>query len=442
MGEMEVIKQKAHNALKWSEKYTKTDMVYLARGGFWLTLNNILTTPMVFIVAVVFANKVPPETYGVYKFLLSTLGILSITNLSGMGSLYSQAVSRGIEGSLFPIVKTKIRWGLLGSVASIGIAIYYFTQGNTTLFWGFLIASLFIPVMDTLNIYQSYLQGKKLFKLSSLSYSSSQLIAAIAMISTLFFTKNLYIIFAVYLSSWTVIRLFFFLQTIKLYPPNKLTDPETIPYGIQSSFIDFLASIISSIDQILIFHYLGATELAFFTFATAPVTQFISIFKNIPALAMPKMAPRPIQEINQVIHKRVIGAFLGSLLVIGAYYVTAPFIYKIFFPQYLGSIWLSRIFVITSFFSVPIAILSPAVGSKVTQIPKKMLYFFNIPGIVATLFILITIQKIGVVSVIYSRIILVGTTFLISWLFWQYIVKKDKELISNTNQENPVQIAP
>jgi O-antigen/teichoic acid export membrane protein len=236
--------------------------------------------------------------------------------------------------------------------------------------------------------------------------------------------------------------LFFFLRTIKLYPPNNLTDPETIPYGIQSSFIDFLASIISSIDQILIFHYLGATELAFFTFATAPVTQIISVFKNIPALAMPKMAPRPVQEINNLIYKRTILAFLGSLLVIGAYYICAPFIYKIFFPSYLDSIKLSRIFVITAFFSIPIAIMGPAVNSKVTYIPKKLLYFWNVPGIVATLFIFITIQKIGVVSVIYSRIILVGTTFLISWLFWQYIVKKDKTLISNTNQENPVQIAP
>jgi O-antigen/teichoic acid export membrane protein len=425
---MQKIKQKMHDFLRWSEKYTKTDMVYLTRGGFWLTANSFITAPLVFITAVIFANRIPAQTYGTYKFLLSTLGILAITVLSGMGPILAQAVARGFEGSFFTALKTKITWGLFGSLASIIISIYYYANGNTTLSLAFLIASVFIPFMDSLNIYQDYLQGKKLFKDSSVSYSVSQLVAVLIMISTLFLTKNLFIIFSVYLSSWTLIRLFFFLRTVKRYPPNNKVDAHTIPYGKQSSFIDFLATIISSIDQILIFHYLGAVELAFFTFAIAPVSQLISLSRNIYPLAMPKMAARPIKEIDELLHKRIFTAFLVSLCMIGFYFLISPFIYHIFFPKYLGSVGLSRVYAFAMLFAIPSSILGPAINSKVTNLPKKMLYFWNIPGILSTIFIFLFINKIGVVSVVLARIILVFASFTVGIGFWRYIVKKDKKL--------------
>jgi len=424
---MEKLRQKAHDTLRWSEKHLKTDMVYLARGGFWLTLNNVLTTPLIFITAIIFANKIPPQTYGTYKFLLSVFGILSISTLSGMGSILSQAVARGLDGSIFPVLKTKIFWGLLGSTASVGISTYYYLNHNLTLSLAFLIAALFIPFMDSLNIYQDYLQGKKLFKDSSLSYTVSQLVAVILMIATLFLTKNLFLIFTVYLSSWTFIRLFFFIRTIRKYPPNTQVDPRTIPYGKQSSFIDFLATIISSIDQILVFHYLGAVELALFTIAIAPVIQINGLFKNIPPLAMPKMATRPIMEINSLLVKRIGYIMIAAICLIGLYILAAPFIFKIFFPKYLDSIGLSQVFAFTMLFSIPQAILGPAVTSKVTSIPKKMLYLWNIPGILSTVFILLSIQQIGVISVVYARILLVLASFSIAFFFWRFIVRKDRE---------------
>ena len=424
---MDRVRQKLRSILHALGTYLKTDMIYLTKGGFWLTLNNVVTAPLVFITSIVFANRIPAYEYGVYKFLLSIMGILSITTLSGMGSILSQAVARGREGSLFLILKTKIRWGLFGSAASLVVSANYFIHHNTTLGVSFLIAAIFIPIMDSLNIYQDYLLGKKLFRDSSVSYSISQLVAVIVMIGTLFLTKNVIIIFGVYLSSWTLIRFGFFLRTIEKYPPNNETDPSTIPYGKRSSFIDFLATIIGSIDQAIIFHFLGAVELALFSFASAPVTQLVGLFKNIPALAMPKMAARPIQEIDSLLHKRILYAFLVAVALSGVYMLAAPFIYHLFFPKYIDSINLSRVFSLTLLFAIPQTILGPAVSSKVTSIPPKMLHLWNIPGFLSTVFLLATVQSIGLISIIYARLILVASSFIVAYYLWHFIVKKDRQ---------------
>jgi O-antigen/teichoic acid export membrane protein len=206
--------------LRWSEKYFKTDMVYLARGGFWLTLGQTISSLSSFLLVVAFANLLPKETYGTYKYVLSIAGILAISTLSGMSTAIIQAVARGYEGSLVPALKTKIRWGLLGGLAGLILAGYYFYQGNITLTVSFLISAVFLPFMDSFGIYDAFLQGRKLFDISAKYGIISQIIAVIILITTLFFTKNLFFILFVYFLDFTS---FFLFQTYsqKIFAKSK-----------------------------------------------------------------------------------------------------------------------------------------------------------------------------------------------------------------------------
>ncbi len=413
-------------------------MVYLAKGGFWFTFGHIISTIVTFGTAVTFAHFIPSDVYGTYKFILSTVGILAISTLSGMGSMLSQAVARGMEGSLFEIIKTKIRWGFAGATCSLGLAIYYYFQGNTQLMIAFIIATAFIPFMDSFNVYQDYLQGKKRFDVSIPYFSISQVLSAAIMIGVVFVTQNLYAIFLTYLLSWTLTRLFFFLRTIRKFPPNDKTDPHTIPYGKHSSASDVIATLIGSLDQILIFHFLGPVSLAVYSFAIAPISQLVTPFRNIPILAMPKLAARPVPEINAMLKKRILTAFGVAAAVIIVYVLLAPFFFKIFFPKYISSIGISRLYALSMLFSIPNTILGPAVSAKITYLPKKMFYLWNIPGLTSTIFILIFIQKIGVESVALGRIILVAISFIMGYQMWRYILKKDKEKIPATSDIQPV----
>ena len=118
---LEISKIKLYKLLRWSEKWTHTDMVYIAKGGFWLTLAQIVSTFSGFLLVMAFANLLDPETYGIYKFVLSMASLFAIPTLSGMGTALVRSVAQGNEGSIIPALKIKIKWGLIGGVASIGI---------------------------------------------------------------------------------------------------------------------------------------------------------------------------------------------------------------------------------------------------------------------------------------------------------------------------------
>ncbi|MDP2812427.1 MAG: oligosaccharide flippase family protein [bacterium] len=420
------IKNLSFRLLKKSEKYTKTDMVYLAKGQFWLMLGQGISSLSSFLLAIAFANLLPKETYGTYKYVLSIFGILTISTLTGLNTVISQTVAHGHEGILLKSLKIKIKYGVLGCLASLGIAVYYYLQHNSLLAMAFLLISIFVPLMDSFTLYVAYLQGKKLFKESTIYLTYNRLIATAIMAATLFLTKNLYIILSVYFLSWIILRYWAWKNSLKKFPPNSVGDSKVMGYGKVSSLIGLTASLIGSLDMILLFHYMGAVAVAIYSFAIIPVQQFRRLFNQIPTLAMPKFAQRPIVEIEKLFWKRIFFlAFIGGLFSL-VYIIIAPFVFKIFFPQYLDSIRPSQIFSIVMIINLALAVLGPLVNSRITLVPKKMLYLWNIPSIILVISISLTIKSLGIIGIMISQILSTASTFVISYTIWQKIKKIDK----------------
>ncbi len=432
MNNLRILRTKTYNILRKSEKYLKTDMVYLAKGGLWLTLGQVISSIATFLLAIAFANLLPKETYGTYKYILSVAGILTIATLRGMDMATNQAAARSHEGTLIPIIKTKIYWGLLGAISSSGISLYYFINENITLAISFLVIAAFLPFMDSFNLYNSFLRGKKLFRASVIYGIIIHILATITLIITLFATNNLFIIIFAYFFSWTLLRAIFFFLTLKKFPPNQSIDPNTIPYGKHLSFINATAALVGSLDFILVFHYLGAVALAVYSFALAPVLQFRGLFDKLPILAIPKLANRPSSEISLMLRKRFVMLFIAGMVLSLIYIAIAPLVFKILFPKYLESVLFSQIFSMSIAITLAQSILGAATTSKVTLIPKKLLYLWNIPGIVLTLSIIVLIKPFGIMGVVISRLLSLISGVVINLIIW----RKIRSLENTQSQEN------
>jgi len=397
------IKNKAYNFLKWSEKWTKTDMIYLTKGGFWITASQIISAFSFFCLSIAFANFLPKEIYGTYKFVLSILALLAIPTLGSMGTAVMQAVARGYEGSLIPALKTKIKWGVLGGIGSLIFALYYYINNDPTLTCSFLLISVFVPIFSSFKIYGALLQGRKLFKISSKISIINNIVSISILIITVLLTNNIFIILLSYFLPKNIINAIFLKITLKKCKPNKKEDPETIPYGKYLSATGIILKIASELDKILLWHFLGAAQLAIYAFAIAPVKQISSFISgNILSLAAPKLSKNPMQEIKSTLPKKVFKFFLLVIPIVVLYVLLVPFLYKIAFPQYLESIKYSQFFALTLLF-IPTSLLGSTMIAKMKKREITLIRFLS-PSF-RIIMLLIFTPLYGIFGVILSQLL-------------------------------------
>lgn len=417
------MKENLRKVIRFSEKYTQTDMTYFLKGGSWLTLGHITGSLGAFLLAVAFANLLPKEVFGTYKFVISVSSILLFFSLAGISQALTQAVSRGFEGSFFKATKIRVLFGIIGGILSLGLSLYYLINGNLMLSSSFALIAIFIPFIEAFNHYESLLQGRREFGKSIVFNILSRIISIGVLIGTVFLTHNLFFILLAYFLPWTLTRYVFYLITIKKLRPNDLEDPSTISYGKHLSFVGIFGRVSNYIDNILLFHYLGPVQVAIYTFAFAPVEQTRAIYKTIPILAIPKLSNKSVTEIDRQMKGRLIKLFILGIIIAGVYVSLAPFLFKIIFPQYLDAVVFSQLLAIILVFQLPNSFISAATQSKLNITPKSWLYWRNVTHIILILALVIFIPLYGIYGIVIGRTLFSISALTVNLIQWKMFMQ-------------------
>jgi len=407
------LKKKVIKFLRWSEKYTKTDMVYLAKGSFWITTGKFLTSFFAMLTMIAFARWVPQKTYGTYQYVLSTVGILSIFTLPGMNSALKRAVAKGKEKMLSLCAKARLKWGFAATVIGLGISGWYFFQGNSQLALSFLIAALFLPFTRIFNSFDPFWQGRKRFDIENKYKVVINFLEALFLIPIIFFTDYLIFILLGYFISRTIFRAYFFKITLNKTKGQE-KDEETIPYGKHLTLMSTATTIGEKIDKIIMWQFLGPAAIAIYSFAQLPISRIGGLI-SVTNLAFPKLAERDVKKIKKGILKKFLKFFLVTIPFALFVVLIAPYIYKILFPQYLDSVPFFRLLAL-DIVLIPFALLDT---SLVTEMKKKELYITRfITPTLKTLLFLVLIPMFGIWGVVTaylgSRVI---NSFLVLYFF-------------------------
>jgi O-antigen/teichoic acid export membrane protein len=283
-----MIKSRFYLLLKKSEKITKTDMLYLTKGGFWLSIGQMITFASLIILSISFANFVPATVYGTYKYVLALAGILSIFTLPGMTTAVARAITRGDGSTIHSALKLRIIWSIPGALIGLSAAAYYFYKDNLTLSIALAIIAITLPFFDTFTLYNAHLTGTRNFKKQSLFHLVSQSVSILSLLITLLLTDNVLWLIAAYFVPLTIVRMV--LYRISVPKQNEGTDNETLTYGKHLSLINVLGVIASNIDTLMLWQFLGPQKVAIYTFALAIPEQIKGPLKGISELAFPKFA--------------------------------------------------------------------------------------------------------------------------------------------------------
>ncbi len=412
------MKERLISFLRSTERYTKTDMVYLTTSGFWVTAGQFAASASSLLLVILFANFLSPAVYGTYDYVLAVISILTLTTLSGINTTLGPGVARGSEGSFLIALREKMRWGLLGLGGGLLVAGYYFLQGNSVLAWALVLAALFVPIMDPFSLFQTFLQGKKDFRASTVYFVVGQLFSTVVVAAAVVLTHNLYVLLLAYFGSWTLARYVAHRVTLRRYSPNTTHDPRIISYGRHLTFAGLLNTIIKYVDDLFIFHFLGPIPVAVYNLATGPLDQIRAWAKNIVPIAVPKLSHRTIFEINTQIYGRLFLLFVIGLVTATAYALLAPYVFTFVFPKYHAAITVTQFYAFTLAFILPGNFLGAAMQSKVHLMPKSWIYWGTIPplSLVASLVILIPLYGLaGVVMSLYLQLTISTTIGIIQW---------------------------
>lgn len=359
-------------------------MRYIAKNGSWVMFGQVMNGLLSLGLLVAFANLLPKEVYGTYKYILSLAGILNIFTLTGMNSALSRTIARGGEGILRPAILYQLKWNSLMSVALFILAGYYHINGDEIFALSFLILALFIPSTLAFNTYGAYLEGKKEFARANILSAISTLTYVVGMLSTLIVTDDTVWLVAVYALTAFIPSVFFYFYTLYTFKPPLTGDTEgTFAYGWKLTLIRLLGPIALQIDKIILAHFWGPAQLATYAFASAIPMRTNPAIKKIIDIGFPKFASKGIEDNNKNFYLRIFqGIFIGLLATLG-YIATAPYVFKYFLPQYLDSLYYSQILALCFIFASPIRYIALLFESqKMTRQTLINSLFSNILAII------------------------------------------------------------
>ena len=197
-------------------------------------------------------------------------------------------------------------------------------------------------------------------------------LSALLIIPTIYLTDNVLIIITVFLTGHTFFDWVFYRRT-EQQTTNDEQDREAVVFGKHLTLMSSLQTATAYLDRVIIWHFLGATPLAIYSFALLPIQKIQGMLPILP-LALPKLGENKIDEQRK---KGIISKFLRLFVITIPSAVIliliAPFLYKLIFPQYLESIiyfqGLSSLIALS-----PFLLLSAAL---ITEIKKRALYVIN-----------------------------------------------------------------
>lgn len=410
------LKARAVALLRAAERYTKVDMVYLASGSFWSLAGQVAASGTALVLSVAMARYVPKDVYGTYKYILAIIDILMLFSLGGIGTAVMQSTARGYGGALVEGLEANLRWSFAVFIGALAFGAYYLLAGNAVLGVGILLGGCAAPLIASFNLYAPYLAGKKEFRLQVWYMDVvTNIVPAAALIAVAYLAPQPLLLILTYVVANLAATAYAYLRTRQRFRAAEgARDPHMLTYGKHLSVIGIVSGIAGNLDQLLLFHFVGAASLAIYAFSIGIVDQSKGPLKMIDTMMQARFAPQSETSIARGMMQKCLLLALGGLVMCAIYIPLAPFIYRVLFPAYLVAVPYSQVYCL-SLLSLGFA---PAVSYLTAKKKIRLQYQLSLIGaVIKMIAIVIGVIWYGlwglIVAIVLVRFINSGLPFLL-----------------------------
>jgi O-antigen/teichoic acid export membrane protein len=337
------------------ERYTRTDNIYLVKNASFMVLTQSVSILNGFVLYILISHFLSKEAYGQYKYFLSLFSLFALTTFTGMKVAVARDVANNNDGALKAGFRRKLLGGFVGSAISFMAAGYYLFVGRNDLSIALVLIGICSPWIYAANIYTAIFVGKKRFDTYSKINITTGIISFIAMACVFVLVKNPVWLFAAFLGTNSII--FFAYAIARRAVTNTRVGGDMLSYATYLSKLDVLGLLATSIDGILIYHFLGASALAIYSFAIIPVEQIKGILLSVQSVAMPKFTVNSLSHMQKTLGRKVLIFMLGITILTVVYILLTPFFFRVAFPAYADAIPYSQVYSLSLVFVIPASLL-------------------------------------------------------------------------------------
>jgi O-antigen/teichoic acid export membrane protein len=389
-------------AIKTGGKIVGSDAGYIARGGAWLFATQVVTALVSFGSALLFARLTDAETYGMYKYAIAASAVVASFSLTGLSTAIVQSVARGYEGLYKNAFRMSMRFSVPIVLISICAIAYYLFNNNITLAMVWAVIGITTPLATSSSFYVSYLNGTKRYGGVFAAQAIRSIVPTGAVVALLLFQAPVWMLVLAFLGGVALTNMSLHTMVSWWLPPNNTIDRVSLNYAKHLSIMGILSGFSTRFDSLLIFHFLGATPLAIYSFATAIPDQIIGLSKHVSTLALPKFSTHGKEVVQKTFFKKVILMGITGGIFAGLYILITPYIFTFLFPAYMESVPLSQLFAINIALAFAGALYGTYFDAQTEARIKYFLITFN--NVIRITLMLILTVPFGLVGIMLGEI--------------------------------------
>lgn len=364
----------------------KTDVRYLLRGGIYLGLGQTLVSLSSLLLTLCLVRILDQAEYGMYSYILSLAGIVGIFTHSGMDPAITQAVARGSNRAVVFGFFEKIKWSIPVSVIALIVGVYYLFKENTILGVSIVVIGLTTPLFAASSLYGSYWNGKKQFKKLAFDNVFRNISLTLSILLAAYITHDVLYTALTYFIVNTLISGVRFFILVRRIPQEEAPDhAQALHFGKHMSIMDIIGNMSTYLDKIIVFQFLGATPLALYALAIAPIKQMSSVTRIIRTLVFPKFSTRSAKELKELMRHKIFVFFLTLVVITILYCIFAELFFTTLFPEYHDAVRYSQALALSLLFMPSVLHLEALTALN----RKRELYITNITKTVVRITLLI-----------------------------------------------------